>query len=167
MTVLSAACLHELGHFAVLKAVGAQIFRIRIGILGAVMETDAGTLSYGRELAAILAGPGMNLLCAILLLRFCGERGTIAAGAHLIMCCFNLLPIRPLDGGRAVELAAAWLWGPDVGEIVARIFSILCSAFLTIFLFTVMGKTRGSLWLLPAAAGAIITAGRETRRTKS
>ena len=50
-----------------------------------------------KELAAVLAGPAVNLLCGLLLAR---GHAWVAAGAHLSLCLFNLLPVRPLDGGR-------------------------------------------------------------------
>lgn len=55
----------------------------------------------------------MNLLCALVL---GGAHAWVAAGAHLSLCLFNLLPVRPLDGGRALYLAAAWLAGPSAAE---------------------------------------------------
>ncbi len=46
--MLGAAALHELGHILCLRRFGAPILRLRIGVLGAVLETG-GTMSYGRE----------------------------------------------------------------------------------------------------------------------
>ena len=65
LLVLSAALLHELGHILALRLSGAGICRLRIGVLGAIMETR-GNLSYGQELLCLLAGPGVNLLAAVL-----------------------------------------------------------------------------------------------------
>ena len=39
------------------------------------------------------------------------------AGAQLVLGCFNLLPVRPLDGGRLLWLAAAWRHGPFLSLI--------------------------------------------------
>lgn len=53
-------------------------------------------MGYGQELASALAGPLANLLAAAIL----GRMGcTTAAGANGVLCAFNLLPVRPLDGG--------------------------------------------------------------------
>ncbi|MEI3361131.1 MAG: hypothetical protein V8R75_00350 [Oscillospiraceae bacterium] len=46
-----------------------------------------------------------NLLSAVVLTALGLE---MAAGAHLVLGAFNLLPVRPLDGGRALYLAAAF-----------------------------------------------------------
>ena len=100
LLVLGAAALHELGHILCLRRFGAPIRRLRIGVLGAVLETG-GTMSYGRELAAVLAGPLANLLAAVLL----GWLGyPVSAGANAVLGAFNLLPVSPLDGRRIWRL---------------------------------------------------------------
>ena len=93
-TILLAAAVHELGHCLVLRLAGARITGLRIGVLGAVLETDSSRLSYARELLAALAGPGANLTAAWLLGRVPGA--SAASGAHLVLVLFNLLPVRPL-----------------------------------------------------------------------
>ena len=58
-------------------------------------------MSYGRELAAVLAGPLANLLAAVLL----GWLGyPVSAGANAVLGAFNLLPVSPLDGNGGVGL---------------------------------------------------------------
>lgn len=154
-TVLGAAVVHELGHWLVLRALGAEVTGFRLGVLGAVLETDGGRLSYGGELAAVLAGPGANLLAALALTALGKGRWPAAIGANLVLCVFNLLPIRPLDGGQALYLSASWLRGPAAGEGAARWAGTLTAAALAGLLICVMWRTGGSLWLLPAlCAGA-------------
>ena len=101
--ILSAAALHELGHLLVLRLLGARVRELRVSVFGAELMTSAARLSYPGEIAAVLAGPAVNLLCALVL---GGAHAWVAAGAHLSLCLFNLLPVRPLDGGRALYLMA-------------------------------------------------------------
>ena len=129
--ILSAAALHELGHLLVLRLLGARVRELRVSVFGAELMTSAARLSYPGEIAAVLAGPAVNLLCALVL---GGAHAWVAAGAHLSLCLFNLLPVRPLDGGRAL-----WL----------------------------IGRTGGSLWLLPAAFGLLAAALRELHGRKA
>lgn len=148
--VLGAAAVHEWGHWAALRALGARVNGMRLSVLGAVLETDSGRLSYGGELAAVLAGPGANLLTALALTALGGGRWPAAVGANLVLCAFNLLPIRPLDGGRALYLLAAWLAGPAAGEAAVRWAGTFTAAALAALIGGVIWKTGGSLWLLPA-----------------
>ena len=162
--VLGAAAIHEGGHWLALRLLGAKILGLRIGVLGAVLETDSRGLSYGGELIAVLAGPGANLAAALVLTALDRE---MLAGAHLVLGAFNLLPVRPLDGGRALYLAVSWALGPAAGERVTRWAGFTAALALAVCLGWVMERTGGSLWLLPALAGLLAAAGREALRPES
>ncbi len=149
-TVLRAAAVHELGHWIVLRRLGATVTGFRVSVLGAVLETDSGRLSYGGELAAVLTGPAANLLVALALTALGGSRWSAAIGANLILCVFNLLPIRPLDGGQALYLLVSWLMGPAAGEAAVRWLGSAAALALAAGLGLVMWRSGGSLWLLPA-----------------
>ena len=162
--ILSAALLHELGHLLVLYLLGGRGLGLRISIFGAELVTDAARLSYPGELAAVLAGPAVNLLCGLLLAR---GHAWVAAGAHLSLCLFNLLPVRPLDGGRALALGVSALAGPAAGEGAARWAGALTALTLGALSLWLMGRTGGSLWLLPAAAGLLAAGARELTGKKA
>ncbi|MDO4316425.1 MAG: peptidase M50 [Oscillospiraceae bacterium] len=155
LTVLGAAAVHELGHLLVLRRLGTRVTGLRIGMLGAVLETDSGRLSYGGELLAVLAGPAANLLCALLLAALGGSRWAVPVGAHLVLGAFNLLPVGPLDGGRALYLLAAWSAGPAAAEWAVRWIGAASAVSLAAVVGWLMWRTGGSLWLLPAAAGLL------------
>lgn len=148
VTVLGAALVHEGGHWLALRLQGAAVTELRLSALGASMETDSGRLSYGGELAAVLAGPAANLLAA-LALTIAGKEPA-AVGANLVLCLFNLLPIRPLDGGRALYLLVSWPAGPAAGEAAVRWAGSVTAAALAALIGYVIWRTGGSLWLLPA-----------------
>ena len=154
-TVLGAAAVHELGHWAVLRMLGAEVTGFRLGVLGAVLETDSRRLPYGGELAAVLAGPAGNLLAAFLLTVLGKGRWSAAVGANLVLCAFNLLPIRPLDGGRALYLLSAWAAGPVAGEAAVRWAGGVTAAALAALIAWVMLRTGGSLWLLPTLLASV------------
>ena len=160
-TVLGAAAIHELSHILALRSFGGASIRLRLGVLGAVMDTDRRRLSYGGELLCVLAGPGANLLCALLLSAAGRGRWEAEAGANLVLCMFNLLPLRPLDGGRALHLTVSWLAGPAVGECAARWVGAATGILMGTATVWVMGRTGGSLWLLPTAVAAYFLAVRE------
>ena len=127
LTVLGAAAWHEFGHLLALRLCGGEARRLRVGMLGAVIEVR-GAMGYGQELASALAG----------------------------LCAFNLLPVRPLDGGRALYLLLAWLADPGTAEWGCRwvgISTALAAASGTAWL---VWRTGGSLWLLPAIVGLLM-----------
>ncbi len=157
--VLSAAALHELGHLLVLWMRGAEVTGLRISVFGAELNASCTRLSYAGELAAVLAGPVVNLCCG-LLLALLGQ--SVPAGAHIVLGMFNLLPIRPLDGGRALELMVSWAAGPAAGAWAARWIGACAAMSLATVAIWIMWRTGGSLWLLPAAAGALGIAVRES-----
>ena len=118
--ILTAAALHELGHLAAMRYYGVSVKHFRLTALGAELDAPAlARLSYGRELIITLAGVTVNLFCAILLallgLRTWREWCFVFAGAHLVLAAFNLLPVVPLDGARALCLALSFFLGPATG----------------------------------------------------
>lgn len=156
--VLGAAAIHELGHLLALKLCGGRVTRLRIGVLGAVMDVR-GTMGYGGELLTTLAGPLANFLAAVTLgLESCST----AAGAHAVLCAFNLLPIPPLDGGRALEWLLVWAAGPQTADACLKWISRAAALALTGGAVWVMRQTGGSLWLLPPAAGVLWAAVRRS-----
>ena len=152
--LLGAAAVHELGHCLALRCLGTAWKSLRIGVFGAVLETNDSRLSYGGELICVLAGPAANLLCAAVCAAVGRGRWDAAAGANLVLCIFNLLPLRPLDGGRALHLAVSWLGGPAAGEVTARWAGGATGVLLGTAVVWLMGRSGGSLWLLPVAVGA-------------
>ena len=152
--MLAAAAFHELGHILALRWFGAKIRKFRISVLGAVLECS-GTMSYGQEIIAALSGPAANLAAAVAW----GRLGcSAAAGVNAVLCAFNLLPIRPLDGGRTLYLLLAWMAGPGAAEWGCRCVGITAAAAAVSGAVWLVWHTGGSLWLLPAAGGLLAAA---------
>jgi len=157
--VLSAAAAHEAGHLMVLYLLGVPVTALRLSAFGAELRVPR-RLGYGGELAAVLAGPAVNLVCGLVLAQL-GPAFWFAAGAHLILGAFNLLPLRPLDGGRAAEALMCWLAGPAAGERMTRVLGVLTAAGISLVVAALMWYSGGSLWLLPPLAGALLAGGKE------
>lgn len=156
VSVLLAAALHECGHLAILRLFRIPVEGLRLTALGAVLYADgARRLSYGRELLVTLAGPAVNLFCALLAGAFAKYLAVlyVFAGANIILCAYNLLPIPPLDGGRALYLVTAFFFGPMVGDAAVAVVGTagaLSLLVLGIYLSVVSGS--GMFFLLAAVS---------------
>ena len=163
LSILLAAALHECGHLLALQAFHVPIEGLRLSAFGAVLHArGAQRLSYGRELVVTLAGCGMNLVCGVLTawfsLHYVWVEGFVFAG-----CAFNLLPIPPLDGSHAMNLAVSALFGPLVGDAVAALAGVLCSLALLGGVVYLYVQTRGGALVIFAALALLLSALKELR----
>ena len=94
---LCMGALHELGHLAALTACAVPVSAVRLGFFGAVIET--GPMPPLREAVCALAGPAANLSAFWAMHRTWPRAAVIS----LALGACNLLPLRPLDGGRALS----------------------------------------------------------------
>ena len=88
----------------------------------------AHSLGYWQEGLAALAGPGTNLLLALI---FCTrEWGAAFAGLNLLLACFNMVPVGRLDGGRALNCAISLILSPDLANEIGRCLDLICTGLL-------------------------------------
>lgn len=156
--IVLAMLLHECGHLLALCLQNKRILQVRFELFGAVIRSEP--LPYMQELLCALAGPIVNLTCGVLL----RNTASCAAVIHLSVFLFNMLPLYPLDGGRALfVLLSIALPAERVRRVVhiARVMislAIMCAAVsaaaiyrlgVGFFLFTGM-----ILWKLDRNAAA-------------
>lgn len=103
-----AIILHEAAHILLLYLFGGRLRALDLTFQGARIVTEQGGMGYGGELMAVMAGPGIDLLLAVLSAR-AGETFYLFAGINLALGIFNLLPFPGLDGGRMLWLLFALL----------------------------------------------------------
>ncbi len=106
---LFAAVFHESCHYIVLRLYNVRVFSMRIGFSGAIIETEP--MQPKQELLTALAGPFGGLVLLLLIRIF--PRIAICA---LLQSLFNLLPIYPFDGGRALRASISWLRAKTLSE---------------------------------------------------
>lgn len=134
-----AAAIHESFHILAISLVGNRILGIRIGLGGTVIETDvAGNV---QELLCAMAGPAGSLL----LLTLCHSFPELALCGG-VQGLFNLLPVYPLDGGRALLCFLRMVFPKNA----ARIGKIAGRAVLTLLAsLALYGVLRLSLGISP------------------
>lgn len=93
-----AAGFHELCHVGMIILLKGSIHSVRVKPTGICMGVSG--LTFGQELLCALSGP-MGGLFLVSFVRIFPEMALVALGQSL----FNLLPIYPLDGGRALRCA--------------------------------------------------------------
>ena len=150
--LLPAALLHELAHYAVLRLCGVRTARFTLTGLGASLYVpELHRLSYGAELLSAAAGPLMNLLLWVLLSLTGREELTLFAGAQMVLGVLNLLPVRPMDGGRILWLATAYLTEPYAADRVAAAVGLAASSALLALCLWLVLTTGSGLFLLLGA----------------
>ena len=146
-SALVAALVHEISHIAALQMLGVGIRKIRITSMGAVIET--GPVSNGKELICALAGPIGSFLL-LLGYRFFPEVALCA----LIQGSFNLVPIYPLDGGRAVR-SLIYMVSKEPERTVKWVERAILGLILFLMVTTLPRIVSGNiLWLLILFGGA-------------
>jgi Zn-dependent protease len=139
--------VHEMGHVIQLRREGipasAPLF---IPFMGAVV----GARSLGDDAAAEarvgLAGPVLGSLAAAALLPVYSATGDefwrALAFTGFFLNLFNLLPVVPLDGGRAMAAMSPWIWLLGLGVLAVLAFTFPNPIILIILLLAVLETYR-------------------------
>lgn len=131
--------IHELGHLLAMKIFGYRdLTMFFIPFFGAAVTGRHRDTKPWQEAVVSLAGPlpgiffGVPAWCYG---RLAGNPLLEEAGVLLVFLnTINMLPVKPLDGGRFFEtvLFCRWQW-------LSRVFSILSIVGFALFLFFVLG----------------------------
>src|SRR3954451_19832675 len=119
--------LHELGHVFQLRREGVKASApMFIPFMGAVISAKSMGDDAAAEARVGLAGPILGSLATLVPLGI-----WLATGSHFwqalafigfFINLFNLLPILPLDGGRAMAALSPWVWLVGFAGLVAMVF---------------------------------------------
>ena len=132
--------VHELGHVFQLRREGipasAPMFIPFLGALVAMKELPKDAAAEAR---VGLAGPVFGSLAALVPLAIYALTGDelFRALAYIgfFLNLFNLLPVLPLDGGRAMAALSPWMWFVGFGLLIAATIAFPNPIMILILLF--------------------------------
>jgi Zn-dependent protease len=132
--------LHELGHVFQLRREGVKASApMFIPFLGAVISAKSMGDDAAAEARVGLAGPILGSIATLVPLGI-----WLATGSHFwqalafigfFINLFNLVPVLPLDGGRAMAALSPWVWLVGLAGLVALAFFFPSPLILIIVVF--------------------------------
>jgi len=132
--------IHEMGHVIALRREGIRASAPTfVPFLGAVIAARSLGQDALAEARVGLAGPLLGSLAAAVVaaVGLATHSGLLEALGYIgfLLNLFNLLPVVPLDGGRAMAAMAPWMWFFGFGAIVLLDFIAPNPILLIITLF--------------------------------
>jgi Zn-dependent protease len=139
--------VHEMGHVIQLRREGIRASApMFIPFLGAMISAKSLGENALAEARVGLAGPILGTLGSgvCLALGEATDSDLLRALAYFgfFLNLFNLLPVVPLDGGRAMAAMAPWMWFLGFGALVAMLFIVPNPILLVIVFFGGMETWR-------------------------
>jgi Zn-dependent protease len=139
--------VHEMGHYIQLRREGVKPSgMLFIPFLGAVVGARSLGGSALAEARVGLAGPVLGtvgcLVAAGIYLATGNEFWKALAFTGFFLNLFNLLPVLPLDGGRAMAAMAPWMWFVGFGAMFALLFIAPNPILILILIFGGMETYR-------------------------
>ena len=132
--------VHELGHVIQLRREGIEASApMFIPFLGAVISAKSMGDDAAAEARVGLAGPILGSIATLVPLAIWLATGEdfwrALAYIGFFLNLFNLLPVVPLDGGRAMAALSPWVWFAGFAGLVALTFLFPNPIMLLILLF--------------------------------
>jgi Zn-dependent protease len=152
--------VHEMGHVIQLRREGIEASApMFIPFLGAAVMAKSLGDDATAEARVGLAGPILGTLgcLALLPLALSGDAFWSAlVFTGLFLNLFNLLPVVPLDGGRAMAALSPWMWFVGLFVMVVLTFAIPNPILILILLLAVYETYRR--WKARKAGGEAVQA---------
>jgi len=149
--------VHEMGHVIQLRREGVKASApMFIPFLGAVISARSLGDNATAEARVGLAGPVLGTIGAAVCLLIWRETSSdfwrALAFVGFFLNLFNLVPVVPLDGGRAMAAMAPWMWFVGLGAMVALAFAYPNPIILLIVLLA--GLETYKRWKVRRAGGS-------------
>jgi Zn-dependent protease len=132
--------IHEMGHVIQLRREGIKASApMFIPFLGAYVGMKEMPKDAAAEARVGLAGPVLGSIGALIPLAIWGATGNVfweaLAFTGFFLNLFNLLPVLPLDGGRAMAALSPWMWFVGYALLIGATVFFPSPIMLLILLF--------------------------------
>jgi Zn-dependent protease len=139
--------LHELGHVIQLRREGVEASApMFIPFLGAVVAAKSMGDDAAAEARVGLAGPVLGSIATLVPLGIWLATGNefwqALAYVGFFINLINLLPVLPLDGGRAMAALSPWVWIAGYAALVALTFAFPNPIMILVLVFGGMETWR-------------------------
>lgn len=161
LPTLFAVIIHEAAHLFVMWVQDAAPLSIRL-IPSSVQINKKFSFSPKNDILIAAAGPIANLLlCGCLYFNYIAF-GNISvlyyAILNLIIGCFNLLPVKGLDGGTIVYTLICKFKGHHRAALIMRIITLIIAAAVIILAVTLTFRSRFNISVYIVGIYLLITA---------
>lgn len=124
--------MHEMAHIAVAQMLGISIREVELLPVGINAKIEKN-ISFYKELLISLAGPIASLLFSLFL------KNSLLKFINLYIALTNLIPLKPYDGGKILNVIIIILFGEAKGrKIKVKIQKIMLNMLTIIALFSVL-----------------------------
>ncbi|MBQ8288631.1 MAG: site-2 protease family protein [Clostridia bacterium] len=154
VAICSAVLIHELTHLTVLWLAGGSAALLTVTPMGLSIER-IGLLSHRGEILLSLLAPVANLLLAALYAYL--NLDPCAVEANLGFGLLNLLPIYPLDGGKALSSILSVRLERESTERIVSWVSMLFLLFFWLLAVAVALVLNGGLSMLILSVGLFLS----------
>jgi Zn-dependent protease len=149
--------VHEMGHVIQLRREGIKASApMFIPFLGAVISARSLGDNAVAEARVGLAGPILGSIGAVVCILVWHATGNdlwrALAFTGFLLNLFNLLPVLPLDGGRAMAAMAPWMWFVGFAALIPLVFVFSNPILILVLVFAGMETFRR--WKMRQAGGA-------------
>ncbi|MBA4496160.1 M50 family metallopeptidase [Paenactinomyces guangxiensis] len=147
ITLFVLIIIHEMGHVTAAWSYGWRIHSMELLPFGGVAKMEeSGTVPAREEIVVALAGPFHHVFMVLLSLLFdlagwwSREWTEYFIQGNLMLACFNLLPVYPLDGGRVLQAALSYFFPYRQCIAWTLWLSLLLSLFMAVLSFLLPGN---------------------------
>jgi Zn-dependent protease len=149
--------VHEMGHVIALRHEGVRSsWPVFIPFMGALISAKSLGGNALAEARVGLAGPVLGSIGAATCIGIYHATGNelwrALAYTGFLLNLFNLIPVVPLDGGRAMAAMAPWMWVVGFGMLVALIF--VAPNPILLFILVIGGLSTWRRWQARKQGGA-------------